>query len=308
MIDEGETIQHSRHPRELLIVLAIWIVCPSNIPIREARANWASPEAPCAKFDNLRKPRIQDIGVKIDAAQPWADGFRHALRFWNTALAVNFHEETHLNACTVRIIDGGPGILNPAVAARSQIPNWTNFQGKIAVSQVAAKEMNSAEIYATAVHELGHMLGLKHNASSHSIMYFLDVDGTEVLDGKDILELSRRYTLRPGVLARGFLQTVYARSTRRRDGFEQNFYNFLPAMTIACPNAFLFSGGNGSDMYWSSFFKYVTSAPLSARTSRTFSGDSKNWLFPNRSRKRIALPCATLAMLRAMPSAYPVHR
>ena len=36
---------------------------------------------------------------------------------------------------------------------------------------------------------------------------------------------------------------------RRWDGFEQNFYNFLPAMTIACLNAFLFRSGKGSDMY-----------------------------------------------------------
>jgi hypothetical protein len=41
--------------------------------------------------------------------------------------------------------------------------------------------------------------------------------------------------------------TAYARSTG--DGFEQNFYNFLPAKTIACPNAFLFRSGNGSGMY-----------------------------------------------------------
>ena len=65
--------------------------------------------------------------------------------------------------------------------------------------------MNSAEIYATAVHELGHMLGLKHNANSRSIMYFLDVDGTEVLDGQDILELSRLHTLRPAILAKSLL-------------------------------------------------------------------------------------------------------
>jgi hypothetical protein len=65
--------------------------------------------------------------------------------------------------------------------------------------------MNSAEIYAAAVHEFGHMLGLKHNASSHSIMYFLDVDGTEVLDGEDILELSKRHELRPAISEKCFL-------------------------------------------------------------------------------------------------------
>jgi predicted Zn-dependent protease len=69
----------------------------------------------------------------------------------------------------------------------------------------SAKEMNKAEIYATAVHEIGHILGLKHNESSRSVMYFLNVNGTAVLDGKDIRELSRRHKLRPEVLEKSLL-------------------------------------------------------------------------------------------------------
>jgi hypothetical protein len=146
-----------------------------------------------------------DIGIKIDAAEPWADGFRRAIRFWNTVLTANFHEEIDLGACSVRIIDGGPGVFSGALAARSQFSDRANFQGKIAVSPPAAKEMSSAEIYATAVHELGHMLGLKHNESSHSVMYFLDVNGTEVLDSEDILELSKKHELRPAIHRKRFL-------------------------------------------------------------------------------------------------------
>jgi hypothetical protein len=59
--------------------------------------------------------------VRIDAAQPWADEFRRALRFWNTVLAANFHEERTLRACAVRIVDGGPAILNRMTIARSQL-------------------------------------------------------------------------------------------------------------------------------------------------------------------------------------------
>jgi hypothetical protein len=160
---------------------------------------------PCAKFEDLRKPVVGSSGVKIDAADPWPDGFRQAFRFWNTVLNANFHEEGDLNACSIRIIEVGPGILKSGVTARSQITDWANFQGEITVSQVAAKEMNSAEIYATAVHELGHILGLKHNESSRSVMYFLDVNGTAVLDRKDIRELSRHHELRPEVLKKGLL-------------------------------------------------------------------------------------------------------
>ncbi|HVP11063.1 MAG TPA: matrixin family metalloprotease, partial [Phycisphaerae bacterium] len=82
---------------------------------------------------------------------------------------------------------------------------WANFRGEIAVNSVAAKGMNSAEIYAAAVHEIGHMLGLKHNANVHSVMYFLDVEGSEVLDSRDISDLSRRHELRPVILAADFV-------------------------------------------------------------------------------------------------------
>ena len=190
------------------VVIASWLLCASLPPTSERQeppSNWTSPDAPCAKFDDLRDPLLSDIRVKIDAAEPWADGFRRALRFWNTVLAANLHEETNLTICSVRIIDGDPDTLGHGVSARSQITDRANFTAKIAVNQVAAKDMNSAEIYATAVHEIGHLLGLKHNSDIHSVMYFLVVDGTGVLDGKDILDLSKHHELRSAIFANGFI-------------------------------------------------------------------------------------------------------
>jgi hypothetical protein len=169
------------------------------------QANWTSADAPCGRYDKMRNPMLGNIGVKIDATGPWADGFRQALVFWNRVLIANFHEETNLNTCTVRIIDGGPDILNKAIVARSQLPEKDNFRGKIAVSPGAAKKMTRSELYAAAVHEFGHMLGLSHNASSRSVMYFLDITGNEVLDGKDICALSTHHKLRPAIVSTGFL-------------------------------------------------------------------------------------------------------
>ncbi len=165
------------------------------------QSNWTTADAPCAKYNDLRNPVLGDIGVKIDVAEPWADGFRRALGFWNTVLAANFHEETNLNACAIRIVNAGPDVVTNAIVARSQLTEWDNFRGKIAVSQRAAKIMSCAEMYATAIHEFGHMLGLKHNASSHSFMYFLNVNGSEVLDQKDIMALSKCHKLRAPVVS-----------------------------------------------------------------------------------------------------------
>jgi len=160
------------------------------------RSNWTSADAQCANYDDLRKPVLGSIGVKIDAIQPWAEGFRRALSFWNTVLAANFHEEPDLDSCAIRIVNAGPEILGNAIVARSQLTKWDTFRGKIAVSGKAATGMDGAEIYGIAVHELGHMLGLKHNASNQSVMYFLNVDGTEGLDRNDILDLGAHHKLR----------------------------------------------------------------------------------------------------------------
>ena len=180
-------------------LFAVWL--GSALPIAAGAPNsplpnWTTADAACAKYDDLRKPVLGEIGVKIDAVGPWADAFRRALGFWNSVLAADFHEESNLGACAVRIVNGGPDLLNNAIVARAQLTERDNFRGKIAVSAGAAKAMSSSELYGAAVHEFGHILGLKHNASSRSIMYFLNINGTEVLDAEDLSNLSALHKLR----------------------------------------------------------------------------------------------------------------
>jgi hypothetical protein len=189
-------------------VLAMWISCawPANAGAHETpHSNWTSADAPCAKYDDLRTVALGDIGVKIDATEPWADEFRHALIFWNTILAANFHEEPNINACAVRIVNGGPDILSTGTVARSQLTELGFFRGMIVVNPEAVKTLNRDEMYATAVHEFGHLLGLQHNSSSHSVMYFLNVGGTEVLDRTDISDLRTRHKVRATAVSAGFL-------------------------------------------------------------------------------------------------------
>jgi len=76
------------------------------------KSNRTSADEPCAKYADLRRPVLGEIGVKIDATGPWSVGFRGVLSFWNTVLVANFHEETNLGACAIRVIDGGPDIVN----------------------------------------------------------------------------------------------------------------------------------------------------------------------------------------------------
>src|SRR5579871_3928458 len=117
-----------RKSKQLLVsVLATCLGCASagiEQDKERPRLNWTNADAPCAKYDDLRNRVLGDIGVKLDAAEPWADAFQSALRFWNTVLAVNLFEDADLNTCAVRIVEGGPDILDHAIAARSHIPDW----------------------------------------------------------------------------------------------------------------------------------------------------------------------------------------
>jgi len=196
-----------------------WLCCPSQPPSRtqeRPRPNWTSPDAPCAKYDELRKTVLGDIGVKIDVTGEWADGFRRALTFWNMVLAANFYEETRLDDCSIRIIYGGPDIVGDVIVARSQATDRDNFRGKIAVRPIASQELSSSVTYAAAVHEIGHMLGLKHNTSANSVMYYLGLDGTEALDAEDILNLSWRHKVRPEIPEKGFFFLEAALPSRQQ--------------------------------------------------------------------------------------------
>jgi len=82
--------------------------------------------------------------------------------------------------------------------ARSQLPDRLNFQGWIAFN--AAQTLGETDLYRISVHEIGHMLGLQHNSSVGSVMYFLDLDGPECLDPVDLGALAERHKLRIATL------------------------------------------------------------------------------------------------------------
>jgi predicted Zn-dependent protease len=69
--------------------------------------------------------------------------------------------------------------------------------------------INYNEATATWIHEIGHLLGLKHNPSATSIMFFIDVDISSKLDSQDLRAIASLHALRPiGVLemSSGLLQ------------------------------------------------------------------------------------------------------
>jgi hypothetical protein len=138
-----------------------------------------------------------DIGVRFDTTNPLSiAGIRRALRFWSGVLDIAVHEEAS-DECAIAIVDATPDILSKENdVARAQFTDWGNFEGWIAFDPHISAYMTEDEIFATAVHELGHIFGLVHSANSSSVMYFLDVDKDAILDADDLRALASRHALR----------------------------------------------------------------------------------------------------------------
>jgi hypothetical protein len=142
----------------------------SSSPSSPKRVNWSTPDQPCANYNDLKKYALGDIGVKIDVSDPaWAAAFRRALVFWNKVLDVNFYEEKNINACALRITDGPLGMFADGHTAFAQFTDLDGFEAKIVV--LPQVPLSPAGKFVNAVHEIGHIVDLKHNPDPKSVMY-----------------------------------------------------------------------------------------------------------------------------------------
>jgi hypothetical protein len=141
-----------------------------------------------------------DLGVRYDTSSTAAaDAVRRALRFWAGVLDMSFHDQED-GGCAVAIEDATPSILHENNdVARAQFTDWDNFQGWIAFDPHISEYMSDDELYATAVHELGHLFGLFHSNHPSSVMFYIDADATSILDDADLHALASRHALRPEV-------------------------------------------------------------------------------------------------------------
>jgi hypothetical protein len=169
-------------------------------------ANWAGDFPPCNQRTELLKRDPMNLGVKISTSNPvLAHEFRQAMDFWAQIVDMNWHQDES-NSCAMQLVDGTPAILKTSIVARSQFTEWDNFQGLIAFNPRAP--LSNTELYLTAVHEIGHMLGLKHNPSVRSVMYYLDLQGSEVLDQTDLTMLAGHHKLKVSSLSEPIAVTI----------------------------------------------------------------------------------------------------
>jgi len=155
---------------------------------------WTGPYTPCDSHAEVLKREPMDLGVRFSTSNPTLKAeFARAMSFWASILDVDWHEEDS-RACAIQAIDGDPGLFRPGEVARAQFPGLPAYQGWIAFNPRVSLPAN--ELFLTAVHELGHLLGLPHSSNASSVMYFLALDGPVFLDRADLAALATRHRLR----------------------------------------------------------------------------------------------------------------
>jgi hypothetical protein len=166
----------------------------ANTAAEHQPENWTGDFEPCSRRTELLKRSHMDLGVRTSTSNPvLAMEFRRAMEFWAGIVDMSWHaDETSL--CSIQLVDGTSAILRNETVARSQFVDWRNFQGWIAFDPAAP--LTQQQMYLIAVHEIGHLLGLKHNPNPNSVMYYLDMRKQEVLDPLDLAALSSRHKLR----------------------------------------------------------------------------------------------------------------
>jgi hypothetical protein len=163
-----------------------------------APTNWSGDYPPCNHHPDLLNREHVVLGVRISTSNKiLARQFARAMDFWSGILDLEWHEVDSQD-CSIQLVDGTPDLFDPAaIAARSQYPDRPAFQGWIAFNP--RSELTERDMFHVSIHEIGHLLGLPHNSSGSSVMFFLNLDESLSLDTTDLNMLARRHTLRADI-------------------------------------------------------------------------------------------------------------
>jgi hypothetical protein len=138
-----------------------------------------------------------NIGVRfVTANSLLAAQFKSAMDFWSRIVDMTWHEED-TDDCAMELGDGVRDLFATApdtLAARSQFPDRSGFHGWIAFNPVV--RLGKAELFRISVHEIGHVLGLRHSTHVRSLMYAFDLDCSDLLDAADLSALAAHHRLR----------------------------------------------------------------------------------------------------------------
>jgi hypothetical protein len=171
-------------------------------------SNWTGKYAPCNRHTDLLSPERMNLAVRISTSDTiLAEQFERALDFWTGVLDLEWHE-VDSEECSIQLLDGTPSLFDwcTCLSARSQFPDRAKFQGWIAFNPRV--KLTKQEMFLDSVHEIGHLLGLAHNANESSVMYSSELAKSTTLDAIDLDALAARHKLRPEFLHKGGMARV----------------------------------------------------------------------------------------------------
>ena len=138
-----------------------------------------------------------NLGVRFATSNPaLVAEFRRAMNFWAGIVEMEWHEENS-RECVIQVVDGSAELFKQSVIARAQLPGTPTFRGAIAFNRKIA--WSASDLYITAVHEIGHIMGVPHSPNMASVMYFLSLGGQMCLDAADLTAAAKHHKLRKHV-------------------------------------------------------------------------------------------------------------
>ena len=134
--------------------------------------NWQGDYIPCRYKDELLKKTHMEVPVYIGTSDPaWAREQARALDFWQNKLVdMHWYPTRQPDECALAFVDGTPAFMDDDDRGRAQLPNWTGFQGLIAVNLSMSITLTPEEKFANAAHELAHVIGrVYHNEAAFTL-------------------------------------------------------------------------------------------------------------------------------------------
>ena len=169
------------------------LVC-SICSFAQSTKNWAGPLQACASSQDLLKYGPRDLGVYVTTVnQKLATQFAKAMNFWTTVIDMRWHPESSTR-CSLQLSDGQPELFDDSTIAKAHLVDGNGLSAWVAFNPKAP--LTDSELYLTSIHEIGHLLGLAHNPSASSVMYYTNDAGATLLDGTDLKALSESHKLR----------------------------------------------------------------------------------------------------------------
>jgi Matrixin len=165
---------------------------------------WLFPHPYCHEYKQLLSHEPMNIGVRFDTRDPHVVAiFEAELDRLAETVALTWRvDQSHNCALEVRELPLRKRKANRQGYIQSggaHIGGTRNFDGRLYYHPALAHQPDLPESFR---HELGHLMGLQHNPSVDSIMYWLTFSGrgTE-FDQRDLAALSQRHKLRESAQA-----------------------------------------------------------------------------------------------------------